>query len=87
MAEGNAFFLLICHMFPISHLTILGFYFFGELAMVKPEESPLQILTSDGLIQPQEVRCLSISSVCKSAGVLLPWSLLVEQHFLTSLVV
>lgn len=67
MAEGSAFFLLICHMFPVSHLTILGFYFFGELAMVKPEESPLQILTYDGLVQPQEVRCLSISSVCKSA--------------------
>ena len=59
-AEGNAFFLLICHMFPISHLTILGFCVFGELAMVRPEESPLQILTSDGLIQPQEVTCLSI---------------------------
>lgn len=66
LAEGNAFFLLICHMFPISYLTILDFCFFGELAMVRPEESPLQILTY-GLVQPQEVRCLSISSVCKSA--------------------
>ena len=61
------FSLLICHMFLISYLTILDFCFFGELAMVRPEESPLQILISDGLVQPREVRCLSISSVYESS--------------------
>lgn len=41
--KESDFFLLICHMFPASHLAILRFCFFWEVALMQPELSSVKL--------------------------------------------